>query len=59
MVSADRCTFMIDSLQHLNCHSNFIPMIALFGRQIWAGQQGRSDWRLGADPSRQWGGCNG
>jgi hypothetical protein len=26
--------FIFDSSHHLNCHSNFLPKIALFGRQI-------------------------
>jgi hypothetical protein len=36
------CEFIIDSLRCLNCHSNFIPMIALFGRH-WRRATGTSE----------------
>jgi hypothetical protein len=41
---------MIDSSQHLNCHSIFIPMIARLGRKNLAGQRGLNGWPPGGGP---------
>jgi hypothetical protein len=51
------CAFIIDSLQRLNCHSNFLPMIAALG----GNSPGDRDDASGreASRSRQWGGRNG